>query len=702
MATDRFRRGREALFEVLSGVCDQIEVGLLEEQRAETSKSDETILAQMDTIEKLRAENEALHGQLAELQSSLRSLTGTDESSTVENASSRPATVASANPKSSTSSKVPIPRATSRCRGNCSKVLRRYHALAANFKTAKDALQRRRIERSQWARHAEYLNTKLRAAEKQYGIHILDHQAPRIEIPSATAMDAEDGVFDPALSFVSDNGPPEGEPELPDLLLNSVPNRETPLAPGTSSQTTQGQPSDAISQPLEAHPLHGKDGNNVVKQEPSSDVPEIVTEREVRKRKRADDEVGVVPNPLVKSELNGSSSPIMSIPTAKPHTLESLDLGDIAQKVQTPRKRQLLDRSEPQTENLIRIKLGALTPVATEAPLYSHSARLPRQNSTLMPLDGNIRLIRSTIDKSGTKDRRRQLAIGVPTSEDCALDAANSTKTLRDNRAKSAKSRLDMLLDGAIEEADVITTATPTRNKLATAARGPALGVPGRRQLPFEKSENKGNMSMPDSHSSATNHNAEHSSRAALPKLGQRRALGILRNKAPSDLRLDDFKINPSANEGHDFAFSEVVRDRADRLCLPGCVDMHCCGKHFRALAISQRPDPPLSSSQRQEEQKLLEDYLGDSSYRLATMKKEERLALWVEAKTQELANKYGKHRHRFSRMQSPPGFWDADFPNTQQLEADRQEAAKRTKQAITERYREALRPSGRWKFMDE
>ncbi|QPH05435.1 hypothetical protein C2857_003218 [Epichloe festucae Fl1] len=702
MATDRFRRGREALFEALSGVCDQIEVGLLEDQRAETSKSDETIMAQMDAIEKLRAENEAMHGQLAKLQSSLRSLTGIDQSSTVENASSRPATVPSSNPKSSTSSKVPIPRPTSGCRGNCSKVLRRYHALAANFKTAKDALQRRRIERSQWARHAEYLNTKLRAAEEQYGIHILDHQAPRMEMPSATAMDAEDGVFDPALSFVSDDGPPEGEPELPDLSLKLVPNRETPLAPGTSSQATQGQPSDAISQPLEAHPLHGEDCNTVVKQEPSSDVPEIVTEREVRKRKRADEEVGVVLNPLVKSELDDSSSPIMSIPTAKPHTQESLDLGDIAQKVQTPRKRQLLDRSEPQTENLIRIKLGALTPVGAEAPLYSHSARLPRQNSALMPLDGNIRLIRSTIDKSGTKDRRRQLAIGAPTSEDCALDAAKSMKTLRDNRAKSAKGRLDMLLDGAIEEADVITTATPTRNKLLTPARGPGLRVPGRRQLPFGKSENQGNKSMPDSRVSATNHNGEHSSRAALPKLGQRQALSILRNKAPSDLRLDDFKINPSANEGHDFAFSEVVRDKADRLCLPGCVDMHCCGKHFRALAISQRPDPPLSSSQRQEEQKLLEDYLGDSSYRLATLNKEERLALWVEAKTQELANKYGKHRHRFSRMQSPPGFWDADFPNTQQLEADRQEAAKRTKQAITERHREALRPGGRWKFMDE
>jgi hypothetical protein len=129
---------------------------------------------------------------------------------------------------------------------------------------------------------------------------------------------------------------------------------------------------------------------------------------------------------------------------------------------------------------------------------------------------------------------------------------------------------------------------------------------------------------------------------------------------------------------------------------------MHCCGKEFRALAISHRPNSPLTAAQRQEEQKLLEDYLGEYSYRLAAMDQGERMEVWIEAKTQELANKYGKHRHRFSRMQSPPGFWDADFPDTQQLETDKEEAAKRTRRAVAERHREAARPGGRWIFRDE
>jgi hypothetical protein len=109
-----------------------------------------------------------------------------------------------------------------------------------------------------------------------------------------------------------------------------------------------------------------------------------------------------------------------------------------------------------------------------------------------------------------------------------------------------------------------------------------------------------------------------------------------------------------------------------------------------------------LTAAQRQEEQKLLEEYLGDFAYRLGTMGKKERDELWVEAKTQELANRYGTHRFHYSRMRSPPGFWNADFPNTQELEQERSEAAQRERQTVRDRHREAMRPGGRWLFRDE
>ncbi|KAG5925609.1 hypothetical protein E4U42_004133 [Claviceps africana] len=700
MAADRFQKGRQALFEALSGVCDQIEAGLRKDQQDQATESNATMIAQLDVIEKLRAENEALRGQLAEIRSTGMTSTEIDPPPTIENALPGQSAVPQSLPSSSAVPRKSTPAAGSGCKGDCSKVLRRYHVISANFKIAKDALERKRIERIQWARHAEYLNTKIREAEEQYSIQILDHQAPRIDVPSATAIDAE-GVLDPALSFISEDGSPAAEPELPDLLSKAAPHEGTALAVVTSSQTTQGQASDSTSHSPAAHALHD---DIAIKSEPSSDAPEIITERKVKKRKRAHDEVDAVVEPFVKSELDGGSSPIMSIPAAKLCTQESLDLGDIGQKVQTPRKRRFLEQSGPQTEITSRFKLRALTPLSAQAPRYSHSAKISRQNSALMPLDGNIRLIKPTCVKRGTKDRRRELAISIAElSEDYAIDEAiEPTKTPEESRNKSARSRLDVLLDGGSEETDVNTALTPTRNQPVPPARETALRVPKRRQLPFENTEDRDGKNKHAARVLSMYNNTELGSRASTPKLVQRQLIGTLRNKPPSELQLSDFKINPSANEGHDFAFSEVVRDRADRACLPGCINMHCCGKQFRALAISQRPDPPLTSAQRQEEQKLLEGYLGDSSYRLATMEKEERMELWIEAKTQELANKYGKHRHRFSRMQSPPGFWDADFPNTQQLEADRQEATKRTKQAIAERYREALRPGGRWKFTDE
>lgn len=93
---------------------------------------------------------------------------------------------------------------------------------------------------------------------------------------------------------------------------------------------------------------------------------------------------------------------------------------------------------------------------------------------------------------------------------------------------------------------------------------------------------------------------------------------------------------------------------------------------------------------------------MGDVSYRLATMDRAEKEELWIEAKMQELANKFGKHRHHYSRMQSPPGFWNFDFPSTQEIEAEREEASRREKKTVQERYREAIRPGGRWQFRDE
>lgn len=171
-----------------------------------------------------------------------------------------------------------------------------------------------------------------------------------------------------------------------------------------------------------------------------------------------------------------------------------------------------------------------------------------------------------------------------------------------------------------------------------------------------------------------------------------------LRQKPISELKLSDFKPNPSYNQGYSFAFAETVRKRADRACLMGCTRPECCGSTFRALAAAAAP---LSSSQ---EEKLLEEHLGDAydGMQFSQMSPEERKELVLQARTRELANKHGKHRHAYERQTTPPGYWRVDFPTTQEEREDREKAAELERKLVGERWAEAMRKGGRYVFRDE
>lgn len=164
------------------------------------------------------------------------------------------------------------------------------------------------------------------------------------------------------------------------------------------------------------------------------------------------------------------------------------------------------------------------------------------------------------------------------------------------------------------------------------------------------------------------------------------------------ELTVKDFKPNPAYNQGYSYAFSETVRKRADRLCLPGCTNLQCCGSTFRAFAEAQAP---LPSSQ---EEALLEEYLGDafSGMQLTQMSFDERQELVLQARTKRMAKESGKHREAYERRRTPPGFWRVDFPTTQEQEEDRERAIEQGKAIVQERWLEAHRKGGKWIFRDE
>ncbi|KAB8288509.1 hypothetical protein EYC80_010174 [Monilinia laxa] len=167
-------------------------------------------------------------------------------------------------------------------------------------------------------------------------------------------------------------------------------------------------------------------------------------------------------------------------------------------------------------------------------------------------------------------------------------------------------------------------------------------------------------------------------------------------------LKLDHFKINPNFNQGYDYAYTEVVRGK-DRQCLLGCIKEECCGRQFGALAQALCPvrDNP-TVSEKAEEDTLLEEYLGDNKYKIWSMGKQERKETLAQARKWKISNTMGKHRSVVPRRNTPPGFWDADFPNTQEDEALRKKQKEVEREKVAERYAEAMRPGGAWLFKDE
>jgi hypothetical protein len=167
-------------------------------------------------------------------------------------------------------------------------------------------------------------------------------------------------------------------------------------------------------------------------------------------------------------------------------------------------------------------------------------------------------------------------------------------------------------------------------------------------------------------------------------------------------LNLGHFKINPARNDGLDFAYDAVVRKKDDRKCMSGCTRPGCCGDRFRAMARLGGLPVNASSMQAEEDQRILEEYVGEDRHLLDGLSGHDRDNLLVEARARILANQYGRHRHMHQRAQSPPGFWRTDMPDSQEIELDRQAAQRLEREKVEERYREAMRPGGLWTWADE
>ena len=174
-------------------------------------------------------------------------------------------------------------------------------------------------------------------------------------------------------------------------------------------------------------------------------------------------------------------------------------------------------------------------------------------------------------------------------------------------------------------------------------------------------------------------------------------------------LRLEDFKLNPKHSE---YAFNEILRKHDEKKSRVGCTDPFCqrckdLRKFVEASNLGMPKTPgmfdssPPDGSDKAAEGKLMLEYLGGDASRLGQMQEEEKAELLLKAKTKQFADQFGKHRQTYTRAPETAGYWNMDFPSTQENERDREENKVIERMKIEERWQEALR-GGMWIFADE
>ncbi|KAI1810221.1 SAE2-domain-containing protein [Poronia punctata] len=495
---------------------------------------------------------------------------------------------------------------------------------------------------------------------------------PRRVHPSASLLNK-----DAELELAEDASPTRNieRPESPSRTThNATASRPIPTTGGSNLEASGNSP----RLPPLPRDIGGEGEEIRIKAEPSSDTPVVVSERCIRKRKQTDDGQTELRVAKVKVEHDAESQSIDEHRHFSPH--ESIDLDLENPSVQTPKKHVRYQQGQYMT------------------PLGGVGARIPQdvRVGSALKFIVNDRVLRPP--SVSVLNSKRQMPAATPRS---LLKLAEDEQEYDDGVPLASKDqpRTDVL-------ARYFNTPPTTRGKQgANSVDGERsidpFQLPKKRDLPFGKVARKvtdlAYQTTPERRSD-TGPGSGHSGGVIVdaPK-ERRRTGGGLRFQPKERLRLEDFKVNPDANGGHDYAFKDVVRNRDERACLQGCVEEKCCGRKWRALARNCR-----ARTRPLEFQGLLESYLGDDCHRLSTMSDTEKEELWVEAKTRELANAHSRHRHRFPRMSTPPGFWRPDFPSTQEGEADSDEAARMERDIIEERCREAMRPGGLWIFRDE
>ncbi|KAI1389453.1 SAE2-domain-containing protein [Hypoxylon trugodes] len=758
--------GRPALFDALAGACDQIDNQLdvdlksYIEENSRLSADLESLNKRVSDVDRLEQENRSLKKELQDLRNAEASTLERSKHHADPKSSRTPLAPKSVNRVSNTtntristkSGKLnldglilsELKEEYSKLDGNYTKLHEKYSVLEDAHAKLNGRLRDVTNAYNRWMTHAGKLNELCQKRSRT--IKKLEAKLETATTtsasfhgrPSDTTIRNPDGqrAGSPELGNEHTRGedgatsgeaplvwPPTNEGSTNDASLRSTPSaspkptreigpridRKAGAAPRSKSCTSTQDTEYCTLPPLSPNRNTGSD-EVIVKNEPSSDTPVIVSERSLRKRKYDGDDTEDEPRAPIKVKTDEDDlNPIITDDRRHfvPH--ESIDFDTDANRVVTPRK---------QARDIFRLfdsSPRAMTPSSapsTEYPLAAEegNAAVPiselqgNRSSALRPFSRNIPRPEPRIAYTG---QTKQPSFAPSGLASLAEDGDQCETPRATTKKKPKTAPLRDLLD-APSPGPKATTPFPTVGSNRARVPKPPFNMelPPRRELPFGKNGLSKVSKTPQPSNTRETSDGQAPTNANMRRVADRGQTadkigstkpGKLRERPMSELGISDFKVNPDANEGFNFAFTDVVRGKDARTSLTGCVEESCCGQTFRLRARIER-DRTNSSDFHV----LLEKHLGDEAWKLSTMTNAEKEDMWLRAKTQELANEHGRHRHRFHRAPSPPGFWRTDFPSTQEALQDKEKSEKAQQQLVEQRYREAMRPGGRWLFRDE
>ncbi|KAK4945664.1 hypothetical protein LTR66_014374, partial [Elasticomyces elasticus] len=477
---------------------------------------------------------------------------------------------------------------------------------AAQLIKANEKLQAAKRNAKEWQRYVDRNPKNRKSAEQPPHVIASTERSAEPAVPSP--QDAVSRTEHPVRMTSSFTGVSGHNPEITNVPSRSASSRHEQEGPkqGVSPRITSSQTTDSVADTVAA-PARSSDSDN---------LPVFVSSKSLRRKgyqeqsrpanmfQNRNDGTPVRPINIKDEPL--SSPPVASHNTAHLLRTETSDLDAIRTAMDTPRKRHRLDTllkksqheaaqsfasrqsrskrlaglpSPSRTENQdpgtqsqhgFRIDMEAAEDLrATSEPLtVPVKQQSQRSGGVLQPLSINTPTLprASAVTRAGRKGKQGRSAsrIGFLTEDgEPTSDVPHATRSKGPVAKAETHQRLHTLLNQRFTDDRQPLTVRRTPVTAKKRARETKPDAEPASERPARRAKREGS---PLPARTPEPINPSHTPPGPIEPEDE-----PLRARPLHRLTLDDFRVNPASNQNQDYAYTETIRGRDQRRCLPGC-----------------------------------------------------------------------------------------------------------------------------------